>query len=114
MHYAIERENSDNPEYRTEEMDNLYYGFFVKDFILFAGDKVSYYITEETGNKEQLTLSATLEKKESDPEIIPWRYEMLNRAVEKREEGQDAVCGEELKDYARLDFITKQLFKVSE
>ena len=114
MHYAIERENSDNPEYRKEEMDNLYYGFFVKDFILFAGDKVSYYITEETGNKEQLTLSATLEKKESDPELIPWRYEMLNRAVEKREEGQDAVCGEELKDYARLDFITKQLFKVSE
>ena len=114
MHYAIERENSDNPEYRKEEMDNLYYGFFVKDFILFAGDSVAYYITEESGNKEQLTLSATLKKDKDAPVDIPWRYEVLNSAVQKREEGRDTECGDVLMEYARLDFITKQLFKTEE
>ena len=113
LHYAIERENSENPEYRKEEMDNLYCGIFVKDFILFAGDKVSYYITEETGNREQLTLSATLEKKESE-NSIPWRFEMLNKAITKRERGEEFKAGQLLADYAKLDYVTKQLFRTEE
>ena len=113
LHYAIERENSENPEYRKEEMDNLYCGIFVKDFILFAGDKVSYYITEETGNREQLTLSATLEKKEEDSPI-PWRFELLNRAITKRERGEEMKAGELLAEYAKMDYVTKQLFRIEE
>ena len=114
MHYALERENGSRTEYRKEEMDNLYYGFFVKDFILFSGDEVSYYITEESGNKEQLTLSATLKKSDSAPVGVPWRYELLDRAIRKREEGDEAGCGEVLKDYAKMDFITRKLFAVDE
>lgn len=115
MHYAIEKENSENTEYRKEEMDNLYYGFFVKDFILFSGDTISYYITEETGNREQLTLSATLTKSENAAaEHAPWRFEMLDSAIKKREQGNDVACGDELREYAKLDFITKQLFKAEE
>jgi len=114
MHYALERENGSKTEYRKEEMDNLYYGFFVKDFILFSGDEVSYYITEESGNKEQLTLSATLKKSDSEPVGVPWRYELLDSAIRKREEGDDLACGEVLKDYAKMDFITRKLFHIEE
>ena len=116
MHYAIERENSENTEYRKEEMDNLYYGFFIKDFILFSGDTISYYITEETGNREQLTLSAVLKKGETAQAVsggtyAPWRFEMLDAAIRLREEDRGLECGQELREYAKLDFITKQLFK---
>ena len=115
MHYAIEKENSENTEYRKEEMDNLYYGFFVKDFILFSGDTISYYITEETGNREQLTLSATLTKSDDEAaEHSPWRFEMLDDAIKLREQGNDVSCGDALREYAKLDFITKQLFKAEE
>ena len=110
LHYAIERENSDNTEYRKEEMDNLYDGIFVKDFILFAGDSVSYYITEETGNKEQLTLSATLTKNSDTKTDVPWRYEILNDAIEQREKGNEVESGEIIRDYAKLDFLTRRLF----
>ena len=117
MHYASQRENSGNTEYRKEEMDNLYYGFFVKDFILFSGDTISYYITEETGNREQLTLSAVLQK--SDDSLItpeadgraPWRFDMLDAAIRRHEEGRELECGEALREYAKLDFVTRQLFK---
>ena len=87
----------------------------MKDFILFSGDTISYYITEETGNREQLTLSATLTKSENAAaEHAPWRFEMLDSAIKKREQGNDVACGDELREYAKLDFITKQLFKAEE
>ncbi len=110
MHYAIERENSDNAEYRKEEMDNLYYGIFVKDFILFSGDVVNYYITEESGNQEQLTLSATLTGADNSSCDVPWRYHVLNEAVMLREKAQEQRSAEVLEEYAHLEYITKKLF----
>ena len=114
MHYAIERENSENTEYRKEEMDNLYDGFFVKDFILFSGDSISYYITEETGNREQLTLSAVLTKNGDKTCTAPWRFELLDDAIRLREEGREFESGKALLEYAKLDFITRQIFKPQE
>ena len=110
MHYAIERENGDNTEYRKEEMDNLYYGIFVKDFILFSGDVVNYYITEETGNQEQLTLSSTLTGGENNACDVPWRYHVLNEAVMLREKAQEVRSAEVLEEYAHLEYLTKKLF----
>ena len=110
MHYAIEKENSENTEYRKEEMDNLYYGIFVKDFILFSGDVVNYYITEETGNQEQLTLSSTLTGGENNACDVPWRYHVLNEAVMLREKAQEVRSAEVLEEYAHLEYLTKKLF----
>ena len=91
-------------------MDNLYYGIFVKDFILFSGDVVNYYITEETGNQEQLTLSSTLTGGENNACDVPWRYHVLNEAVMLHEKAQEVRSAEVLEEYAHLEYLTKKLF----
>lgn len=112
IHYAIEREDGGETEYRKEEMRNLYGGIFVKNFILFCGENVQYYITEQSGNKQQLTQSSVLQRGEDEAEIGNWRFSLLNEAVLCREMKDYDSCGQILSDYIKKDFMVREIFKM--
>ncbi len=110
IHYAIERENGGETEYRKEEMRNLYGGIFVKSLILFAGESVQYYITEQSGNREQLTKSSTVQRSEEQPTVGAWRFSMLNGAVNRREEKDYEAAGKALAEYRKKEFMIREIF----
>ncbi len=110
IHYAIERENGGETEYRKEEMRNLYGGIFVKSFILFAGESVQYYITEQSGNREQLTKSSTVQRSEEEQAVGAWRFSMLNGAVSHREEKDYEAAGKALAEYRKREFMIREIF----
>ena len=92
-------------------MNHLYSGIFVKSFILFCGETVQYYITEESGNMEQLTESSVLTKTESDNDALPWRYTALNDLFVAKHLSDYVTVEEDLVSYMEKDFLTKKLFK---
>lgn len=110
IHYAIERENGGETEYRKEEMRNLYGGIFVKSFILFTGESVQYYITEQNGNREQLTQSSTVQRSESDKVTSAWRFALLNEAVNCKEQKDYEKAGKALAEYRKKDFMIREIF----
>lgn len=110
IHYAIERENDGETEYRKEEMRNLYGGIFVKSFILFTGESVQYYITEQNGNREQLTQSSTVQRSESDKVTSAWRFALLNEAVNCKEQKDYEKAGKALAEYRKKDFMIREIF----
>ena len=110
IHYAIERENGGETEYRKEEMRNLYGGIFVKSFILFSGENVQYYITEQNGNREQLTQSSTVQRTESLKEKSAWRFSLLNDVVIDKEKKDYAAAGRALTEYRKKDFMIREIF----
>lgn len=110
IHYAIERENGGETEYRKEEMRNLYGGLFVKSFILFSGESVQYYITEQNGNREQLTQSSTVRRSEAEHPVGEWRFSMLNKAVNCREQKDYEAAGKALAEYRKKDFMIREIF----
>lgn len=111
IHYAIEHDNGLETEYRKEEMDNLFAGIFVKSFLLFYGEEIQYYITEENGNREQLTQSSVLQKAEPGLNEREWRFSMLNEAVLGKEMGDYAACESLLLEYAKKDLVVREIFK---
>ena len=111
IHYCIEHDDGVATEYKKEEMKHLYGGLFVKSFILFCGETVQYYITEESQNMEQLTQSSVLTKSESDISAKPWRYTALNDCMVSKKLKDYVTVESDLVSYMEKDFLTRRLFK---
>ena len=74
IHYLVEREGNVENEYRKEEMKNMYDGICVKEFVLFFGERLQYYIVELEDGKEQLNESGTFSRSDTDTNQKISRY----------------------------------------
>lgn len=110
MHYAIEHDNGVETEYRKEEMHNLYGGIFVKSFLLFFGESIQYYITESSGNREQLTQSSQVERAEELNYNTDWKYSVLNEAAIGREVRDYQTCEKMLYEYMKQENLIRKIF----
>ncbi len=97
--------------YVAEDMKNVYEGIFVKSFVLFYGESLRYYISEETGDGEIVTESVLIEKSGINQEKTQGRYEAINDIIASR----DAHDGETMKklahSYAVGECVVEQMFK---
>ena len=93
-------------------MRNMYGGIFVKEFLLFYGESVQYYVTESYGNKEQLTESGTIRKDEELTSGSLGRYALIND-IALSVSLQDYKTAQELFDeYGQREFMMKELFNL--
>jgi len=104
----------DDGEYHTVQMQEMYPGIYDVSFVLFFGEQLQYYITEESygGRGEKLTESGMLSKSDIVQDMITGRYSIIN----------DIMIGKTLQDYDTVDkllaeyykkrFITNKLFRM--
>ena len=112
IHYVLEREEGEEGEYLTEEMTQVYGGVCFKEFQLFFGESIQYYIMEETDSGSQLTESASLQKSNIEKGIDNSRYSLLNNlAIAQTLKDYDTM-DDLLAEYERTDYLAKHLFKV--
>jgi len=112
IHYIISRKEDEGNSYIREEMRNMYGGIFVKEFLLFYGESVQYYVTESYGNKEQLTESGTIRKDEELTSGSLGRYALIND-IALSVSLQDYKTAQELFDeYGQREFMMKELFNL--
>ena len=100
LHYVIEKEEGEVGEYHTEEMKNIFGGVCEKEFVLFFGETLQYYIIEERDGKEQLTESNALQKSDIMEEEVQTRFTMIN----------DMVISKTLQDYDTVDALLEEYF----
>lgn len=97
--------------YMVEEMRVLYDGIFVKNFILFYGESVQYYITEERNGIVRHTESRNLICEEINADVSQGRYEMINDILASEALNDDATFEKLLYGYAVADHVAKNTFK---
>lgn len=51
IHYALEQEDGTIPPYECRDMREMYEGIYVTGFVLFFGDQLLYYITDDAEEK---------------------------------------------------------------
>ena len=112
IHYIISREEEEAGDYVREEMKNMFGGIFVKEFLLFFGETLQYYVTEEFGNKEQLTESGTIQKSDALSENSADRYGMVNDIAIATTLKDYSTSRELLEEYARKEFMAESLFSL--
>ena len=112
IHYIISREEEENSDYVREEMKNMFDGIFVKEFLLFFGETLQYYVTEAHANREQLTESGTIQKSDALPEYSSDRYAMVNDIAIATTLKDYSTARELLREYAKKDFMAESLFSL--
>ncbi len=112
IHYILHRNGEEANQYRKESMKNICYGIFVKDFILFFGETLQYYITESYDGEEKLTESGEISKSDITDANTGMRYFALNDiAIAGTLQDLETVnrLGEE---YSQKAYITRKLFRM--
>ncbi|MCR4586295.1 MAG: DUF5717 family protein [Lachnospiraceae bacterium] len=110
LHYVFEREDGVESEYLSEEMKHIYGGIFVKSFLLFFGEKIRYYITEEDGRQEKLTKSSVLECAGMQGAVESSRYELINNLAIARNMGDEKTFIKLVQEYDRKKHMAESLF----
>lgn len=112
IHYIFEKDKEEIKQYRKEKMKNVCYGIFVKDFVLFFGETIQYYITEEIDGEEQLTESGEISKADISGENIGLRYFALND-ISIANTLQDFETVNRLsEEYSWKSYVTRKLFRM--
>ena len=101
IHYIIEGEDEESGEYVTEEMRDMFGGVHAKAFVLFFGENLLYYITEESDGEELLTESASIQKSDISGGISDSRFNAVN----------DIVIARTLQDYDTVDNLIYDYYK---
>ena len=112
IHYVLLHENGESDEYSAEYMREVYAGVFFKEFILFFGESLQYYITEERNGDEQLTESGTLRKSDIRGNEAESRYHLVNDIVISKTLEDFDTMDHLLEEYYRKEFLNGRLFEL--
>ena len=93
-------------------MKEVYSGVFFKEFILFFGESLQYYITEEKNGEEQLTESGTLQKSDIRGKENDSRYQLVNDIVISKTLQDYDTMDKLLEEYYRKEFLNSRLFEL--
>lgn len=110
IHYTMSNEDGESEGYRAEYMTEAYGGVFFKEFVMFFGETLQYYITEEWDGAEQLTKSGTLQRNEDGGCGEESRYRLINDIVISRALEDYNTMDDLLEEYYRKDFLWGRLF----
>lgn len=112
IHYIIEGDDSEESEYITEEMKDMYGGVHAKYFVLFFGEKLLYYITEADDDKEQLTESGSIQKSDISNGIANSRFSEINDIVIAESMSDYDTANSLIYEYERRGYIIDRLFEI--
>ena len=97
-------------DYLSEYMQEVYSGVFFKEFVLFFGENLQYYIMEESENEEQLTESGSLQKSDIMNESPDSKYEIINDMMISMTLQDDTTLDHLIEEYYRREYLDHRLF----
>lgn len=109
LHYS---RDEDGDVFLQEDMLDVYDGIFVKTFVMFFGEAIQYYISEEYGNEVEVTESNRIVNNDVYNKHDESRYTLLNQMLISHTLQEEAELHEAMKQYAGLDEMTQKVFKL--
>lgn len=109
LHYSLDE---DGEEFNSEDMVEMYDGIYVKAFVIFFGELIRYYITEEHDNSIEVKESNRLTCNNIPGNNDHSRYNLINEMIISDTLSDETTLKSNIDEYKRLDAATKQLFKL--
>lgn len=110
IHYIITDNNEASQEYQSEEMTEVFPGIYTKKIMLFYGENLMYYITEEDGDNKSLTESRNYYIESGISDGDGTRYSRINEILVCREMQEDSTMREMMKSYYIENMMVQKLF----
>ena len=109
LHYS---RDEDGNNFITEDMTEVYDGIYVKTFVMFFGEMIKYYVSEESGNKVEVTEGKRITNNNVYGEEDESRYNLINQMIISHTLQDDNTMYENMKEYNTFDIVTKNVFKL--
>lgn len=109
LHYS---RDEDGDTFLKEDMLDVYDGIFVKAFVMFFGEAIQYYITEEHSGQVDVTESNRIVNNDVYNRNDQSRYNLLNQMLISSTLQEEKELQMTMKQYAALDEVTKNVFKL--
>lgn len=109
LHYS---RDEDGEEFNSEDMVEMYDGIYVKTFVIFFGELIRYYITEEHDNSIEVKESNRLTCNNIPGDNDHSRYNLINEMIISDTLSDETTLKSNIDEYKRLDAAIKQLFKL--
>ena len=109
LHYS---RDEDGDVFLQEDMLDVYDGIFVKTFVMFFGEAIQYYISEEYGNEVEVTESNRIVNNDVYNKHDESRYTLLNQMLISYTLQEEEELHQAMKQYAGLDEMTQKVFKL--
>lgn len=111
LHYYIADSKEKELTEKKEPMLNMYEGIFSKEFTLFCGERLTYYIVEECGGKTKKSKVSVLEyhreKKNGNS-----KYDLLNQMAESLEKKQTQKLNQIIQQYIQQQTFADEVLKM--
>ena len=114
IHYMIEKNAEEKGEYVTEELRDMYHGICVKQFVLFFGERLQYYITESNKEEDELTESGEYSRNDMDQSESTSKYSIINDIAIARTLGDLGTMDKLMEEYFRREYILDNVFSMDE
>lgn len=98
--------------YQTENLIEMYDGIFVREFILFFGETVQYYITEGDGTGMHVMESNCMTNNDVIEHDREGRYVRLNEMLLQVTLGDEEMLKRQMKNYYGMLRVTEEAFKL--
>ena len=102
-------------QYMTKEMKDVCNGIFVMEFVVFYGEEIHYYITEESDGEQTITESAglTLDDEDAVKDVSrESRYTYLNDIMVAYEMKDNDTLEELATEYVIKTELLDMIFKI--
>lgn len=109
LHYSRDEDGS---KFLAEDMVNVYDGIFVKQFVMFFGEMIQYYISEEQGTQVQVTQSSRLTNNDVYNQKDESRYGLINQMLISNTLMERNSLKHYMMRYEQLDETTKNAFRL--
>lgn len=109
LHYSSDE---DGEEFVTEEMTNVFDGIFVKSFVMFFGELIQYYFSEEGENQIKVSETERITNSDVYSEKDVSRYNLINQMLISNTLQDEEMLQRNMKQYKELEQITKKGFDI--
>ena len=112
IHYVTVHENGDSEEYSFEYMKEICPGIFFKEFVLFFGENLQYYIVEEEDEGDRLIENGNIQKSDMLGSQGTDRYSLINDMIISRTLQDYDTLDELMDEYYCKEYMNETLFKL--
>ena len=111
IHYRLQNGEGGASEWISEPMKNMYHGIFVKEFLLFYGETLTYYLSVLENGEVRKTETYQLSLVDLDTSGIT-RYKLLNKILAARKLGNEELMNQAVRQYLWQDAFVSELFSM--
>ena len=112
IHYTFADPDSDDGDYKEERMREVCGGVCFKEFVLFFGESIQYYITEETSNGSELKTSGVLRKNDYLGPEGNSRFGIISDMLVSNTMKDFDTFDRLYAEYYKKEFLNRKLFKL--